>query len=461
MEKYFVTVTQNKIMVGKNLKFMKMLKKVFFIITSVAFLYSCGVDHVNEPWGTKEIPKQITVTKVVDKEGSSVIYFQQPDDKNLKYVRAEWTTDDGVTMDATASFYTDSIIVQGFRDACNVDVKLYSVSYGNTSSEPVIQPVNPKTPPYRAIAETMSVTPYFLGLKTLADNETGARLSFYTYRKNDAIQGGWEEIGQYHTAAPKVRYTIGKQDTIETVFAVRIKDNFGHWSDYKEFTLKPWWEELCDKSKFAENKVYRIDEILGEPVWDSECTDWDGHQMHSWSGSNVSFDKLWDGYKMYQAARCYHTKTSGNKIPQSFCIDLGKGYTLSRVLAWPRASDTRMGGSSDDWQHVWKGGMPKHVRIYGSTYTGDDPTHNLADDFKDPSWSLIGDDFFRRADGSTDPLASGVGTEDDRLVLEAGFEVVFEDPGHKIRYIRFQTVELYSFATAVMLDELEFYGSDK
>jgi hypothetical protein len=440
---------------------MKMIKKIFLTIAAATVLYSCGVDNANVPWGTKEIPKQVEVTRVVDKEGASVIYFRQPDDKNLKYIRAEWTTDDGVTMDATASFYTDSILITGFKDACNVDVKLYSMSYGNTASEPYIQPISPKTPPYLVIAEKMEVTPYFLGLKVSTDNETGARLSFYVYRQNEQVAGGWEEIGQYHGDSPVIDFNIDKQDTIETLFAVRIKDNFGHWSNYRQFTLTPWWEDICSSDKFAERKVYRLDEISGEYVWDEQCTDWDGHQMHSWSGSNVSFDKLWDGYKMYQAARCYHTKTVGTKIPQSFCIDLGEEYTLSRALVWPRASDTRMGGSSDDWQHVWKGGMPKHVRIYGAKYTGNDPVSNLVDDINDPSWIVLGDELFRRADNTTDPVASGVGTEDDRLVLEAGFEIVFIDPKQKIRYIRFQTLELYSFATAVMLDEIEFYGSDK
>jgi hypothetical protein len=438
-----------------------MLKKIFFTIAVASLLYSCGVDNTNVPWGTKEIPQQIAVTKVVDKEGASVIYFQQPDDKNLKYIRAEWTTDDSVTMDATASFYTDSIIITGFKDSCSIDVKLYSVSYGNAASEPVIKRIYPKKPPYLTIAEKMSVTPYFLGLKVLGDNETEARLSFYIYRQNEQVPGGWQEISQYHTAATKIKHTVGKQDTVETRFAVRLKDNFGHWSEYKQFVLTPWWEEECDKSKYVEFQVRRPDEVSGEYVWDNKCTDWDGHQMHSWSGSNVAFAHLWDAYKMYQAARCYHTKTQGGKIPQSFCIDLGKEYTLSRAMVWPRASDTRMGGSSDDWQHVWKGGMPKHVRIYGSRYTGNDPVSNLVDDLRDPSWFVLGDEFFRRADGTTDPVASGVGTEDDRLVLENGFEVVFEDPGQKIRYIRFQTLELYSFATAVMLDEIEFYGSDK
>ena len=441
-----------------------MFNRISFLIvaTAAALLSSCGKDNVNVPHGSTAVPLPVTVSKVVNREGSSVIYFKLPDDKNIKFVRAEWTTDDGRTMDATASYYTDSLVVEGFKDACTADVRLYSVSTGNVASAPVQQSVSPRTPAYLAIAERMNVSPYFLGLRVDAENSTQARLSFYTYKRSVTRSTGWEEIGQIHTSTRKIDYRIGKQDTVETMFAVRIKDGFDHWSDYKEHLLTPWWEEPCNKGIYSECRVHRLDEISGEYVFDSRCLDWDGHQMHSWGGSQVAFANLWDNRKMVLAANCYHTKTTGNKIPQSFCINLGKAYTLSRALVWMRASDTRMGGTSDDWQHVWKGGMPKHVRLYASTYVGDDPTNNLADNLADPSWIQIGETVFTKADGTTDAEISGVGTDDDRRKLEAGMEIVFEaPPGQKIRYVRFQTVELYGIATAVMLDELEFHGSDK
>ncbi|MDR2467067.1 MAG: DUF4959 domain-containing protein [Prevotellaceae bacterium] len=442
-----------------------MFKNIFFTLIAfvcAAALASCGKDNVNDPHGSTAVPRQVTVSRVADREGSSVIYFKLPDDKNIKFVRAEWTTDDGKHMDATASFYTDSLVAEGFRDACTVEVRLYSVSTGNVASEPVRQTVSPRTPPYLAIAERVAVNPYFRGIRIDADNETKSRLSFFIYKRNDTVQGGWQELGQLHTSAPKVEYAIKGQDTLEATFAVRVKDGFGHWSEYKQHVLTPWWEELCDKGMYSECRVHRLDDISGEYVFDDKCADWDGHQMHSWGGSDVAFSRLWDDLKMKSAASCYHTKPQGSKIPQSFCIDLGKEYSLSRAMVWMRASDTRMGGSSDDWQHVWKGGMPKLARIYGSTYIGSDPAHNLADNLSDPSWLFIGEGFFTRADGSSDPLPSGVGTDDDRLKLENGFEIVFSIPaGQKIRYVRFQTVELYSFATAVMLSELEFHGSDK
>jgi hypothetical protein len=456
---------------GKHLKLKTMFKKIFFIftVTVCASLFcSCGRDNVNEPHGSTAVPKQVTVREVIDREGSSVIYFNLPDDKNIKYVRAAWTTDDGKEIDATASFYTDSLVVYGFKDACSVDVRLYSVSTGNVASEPVVQPVNPLTPPYLAIAQRMAIgagiDPYFLGLRVDVPNPTQARLSFYTYKANSEIPGGWQEIGQYYSSAPTVSYRIGKQDTLPTTFAVRIKDNFDHWSEYQAFEITPWWEEPCDKSKYAECKVHRINES-GERAFDSKCLDWDGHQMHSWSGSAVAFNKLWDNSKMVSAANCYHTLPSTEKdLPQSFCIDLGKEYKLSRALVWVRASDTRMGGSTDDWQHVWKGGMPKHVRIYGSTYLGDYPADYLEDNISDPSWLLIGETIFTKADGSSEPELSttSYGTDDDRRKLEDGLEIIFDTPpGQKIRYVRFQTVELYSPTKAVMISELEYLGSDK
>lgn len=447
----------------KSVKNLNMAGKFCFITLVAALFLSCGEDDVNTPHGSAQAPQKVTVDNIINYEGMSVVYFSLPDDKNLKYVKAEWTTDDGVAMNTTASFYTDSVVIQGFKDACTADVKIYSVSSGDVYSEPATAQVSPKRPPYLTASENMVVSPYFLGLKILAQNSTGARLSIYMYRENTKTPDGWEEIGQYHSSATILSCRVGKQDTVETKFAVRIKDNFNHWSDYKTSTFTPMWETECDRLIFAECQVHRIDPESGEPVFDAESTDWDGHQMHSWSGSNVAFNKLWDDEKMKSAASCYHTKPSGTKLPQSFCIDLGKAYTLSRAMVWPRASDTRMGGSGDDWQHVYKGGMPKHVRIYGARYTGDDPKHNLPDDISDPTgWILLGDDYFRQADGSVDPITSGVGSEDNRLVLEAGFEVEFEDPGTKIRYVRFQTIELYGAGTsAVMLSEIEFYGSDK
>ena len=134
-------------MVGNNLKLQKMkpIKIAFFI--ALMLLYACGVDQLNNPIGSTEVPKQVTVKEVVNISGASIIYYDRPNDANLQYVKAVWTTDDGIEYNQTASFYTDSVVVDGFGSEGSFKVKLYSVSHGQTFSAPVEVTVNPLRPP--------------------------------------------------------------------------------------------------------------------------------------------------------------------------------------------------------------------------------------------------------------------------------------------------------------------------
>lgn len=437
-----------------------MIKKIYVICIAALFMFACGEDSVNDPRGSKAVPKQVTVTGTRDVEGASVIYYNRPDDQNLKYVRAVWTTDDGVQMDATASFYTDSILVEGFGAAGQYKVDLYSVSTGEVSSEPVSVTINPKTPPYISAYNNMEMFPYFMGIRASVNNNyTKAKLSLFAYKKNSS--GEWDEIGALHTSMDSIDFKVTGQDTLLSEYGFRVRDRWQHWSEMKTFQTTPWWEELCDKKLYSECKVTRIN-ADGENVWDSECLDYQGHDMHSWSGSYVTFAALWDGRIMTTTSYCYHTKPAGTKLPQSFCIDLGKPYTLSRLVFWPRGASTNLGAGSNDWQYSFSSGMPLRIRLYGATYTGGDPL-NLKDDIEDSdAWILLSEEIITRADGTVDQvLGNAIGTDEDRAKIEAGLEILMPSTAPKIRYFRFQTLETYGKVNAVMLDEFNFYGSDK
>ena len=436
--------TRFRIMVGKILKRKTMKKNKLIILAAAIFaLYSCGEDNVNSPIGSKDVPKQITVTSVKDISGASIIYYNKPDDKNLKYVRAVYTTDDGVVKDATASFYTDSLLIDGFANAGTFTVEIYSVSTGEVSSAPVRTTINPQIPPHLVAAENMELYPTFAGIRIAAPNETEAKLSFGSYKKNAA--GEWEEIGMYYTVAKDISFSVRGQESTEAEFGVRVRNRWGHWSEIKTLTAIPWYEAECSKSLFREVVNLPSDERI----------------QHTWSGSNTAFSNLWDGRILRGIATCFHTRPGGTALPQHITMDLGKAYTLSRMLIWGRGNSTNMGGSGNDWTHVWTGGHPLQVQLYGSTYAGNDPTQ-LADDIEDPSWVLIGDHFLRRADGSVDPvLGNNGGTAEDIALLERGHEIEFPADAPKVRYFRFRTMMTYGGASAVMLDEFSFFGSDE
>jgi hypothetical protein len=136
------------------------------------------------------------------------------------------------------------------------------------------------------------------------------------------------------------------------------------------------------------------------------------------------------------------------------------------MLMYPRGLSVNLGAASNDFSWIFYA-MPLHVRLYGSTYLGDDPS-NLVDDITNPdAWVLLADHWFRRADGTTATLTeSPITTEEIEMIEKTGFEVMFSSEAPpKLRYFRFQTISTYlnpgGISDSVVMDELEFYGSDK
>ncbi|MDR2036398.1 MAG: DUF4959 domain-containing protein [Bacteroidales bacterium] len=432
-----------------------MTRYIILFITACLWLYSCKEDDLNTPKGSTEVPKQVTVTGVRDISGASVIYYDRPNDKHLKYVKAVWTTDDGIEYDATASFYTDSILVDGFGAEGTYNVKLYSISDGGTYSEPVEATVNPARPPYLVAYDEMNILPYFLGVRVVSENETMAKLTFRTFKK-DTVMNEYVEVGTDYLISPNIQF-YNKGHAADTLqhFGVQVRDRWGHWSPMKEASVKPWFEMELPKNKFAEVALCNLDgdgsfvpdqtgQLLPSNFW--------GHKMHTWSGSTTGVRYLWDG--SHTSGACYHTKPLA-PFPQHVTIDLGAQYMLSRLLIWPR----------NDAANKFRNGHPQIVRVFASTYNGSDPTE-LVDDINDPTaWLDLGIFYISRADGSFEPYPGNNdrSAEDDALI-EAGHEMALDATDGKVRYIRIQVLKCFStntIANAVMMAEISVFGSDK
>jgi len=453
----------------KKSNFKNMKVKVLLMFSFAALLFSCGDDHVNKPGGGSEVPKQILNPRVRNMSGGSVIYYDRPDDKNLRYVKAEYTTDDGMKMDATASFFTDSIFVQGFSNACTIDVFLYSVSASEVRSEPVSVSISPEKPPYLVAFDNLEILPTFLGVRAATVNETNAKLTVAMYKKNPD-NGRFEEIGMSFLNDERIDFTVKGQDTIENNYMVKIRDQWGRWSDEKTENIKPWFEKQLDKSLFREVRLCVIQsgqDVIPDQTGQILPSNFWGHFMHWWSGSDVRFETLYDGRYGNSIGTCYHTRPTG-VLPQHFTIDFGKPYTLSRIVIWGRFSDVEMGAGSNDTQHVFRNGFPKRIQLYGSTYTGTNE-RELQDDIDNPDyWVDLGQFILRRADGTTDMItgagtggSADFGTVEDRLILQRGHEFDFPQGMPQIRYFRFRSWELYNPAVnAVMLGEISLFGTE-
>jgi hypothetical protein len=423
---------------------------------------SCGPADLNAPFGSKTPPDKVTVRDVKNMPGAAVIFYDRPSDVNLKYVRAVYTVD-GEQRVTNASYYTDSILVEGFSDTTEQLVNLYSVSYGDAASEPVPVTIRPETPAYLHVLESMAIEATYGGLQITALNRLGAPIAYGVcrYEETDSIarDSGWVEKAMVYSKAVNFRYALRKQKDVETKFAVYTKDRWGCRSDYKVATLTPWLEEQCNPASFAWYETY-----------------FDTPGNHSYSGSHHETKALWDDKVGENGAYCYHSPPASS-FPQNITIDLGKAYNLSRVVLHGRfiysGSRTDIltypakgvgGGSLVDYRYIFKDGYPKLLQMWGATTAPNRSNSNLEAQF-----TKIGDFELPRADGSFTPSTvsaqnstGDLSADDIDLIIqgqEFGIPGEFVDP---VRYVVISVIETYggSATGPVMIDQLSFFGAE-
>lgn len=432
-----------------------MMRNIFTAIIFVFMLFSCGEDNMTGPIGSKEIPMKVSVTEVKNISGASIIYYDRPNDSNLTYVKAVWTTDDGIEYNQTASFYTDSILVDGFGKEGAYQVELFSVSSGETYSDAVKVDINPERPPYLLAYDKMQILPTFMGIRVSTENETSAKLAFRTFKQDKS--GEWIEIGTEYTVNPNVEYfNRGHEADVDQNFRVQIRDKWGHWSPPLDAVCSPWFEEELPKSIFKEVALCNLSgdgsSVPDQTGYHLPSNFW-GHKMHDWSGAAVSFSRLFDG-TIGTSSQCYHSKPLA-PFPQHFTIDLGNQYNLSRFVLWPR----------DDASNLFRGGHPQIVRLYGASYNGSNP-EMLVDDINDEdAWIDLGIFYISRADGSFEPYpGSNDRSAEDNELYKKGHEMTLNATNDKVRYIRVQVIKCFAANTvsgAVMIGEISFFGSSR
>ncbi|MDR3366669.1 MAG: DUF4959 domain-containing protein [Prevotellaceae bacterium] len=438
-----------------------MKAKIF--IAAFLLAASCGEADMNAPFGNKTPPEKVTLRDVKNMPGAAVIFYDRPADVNLKYVRAVYTVD-GEQRVTNASYYTDSILVEGFSDTTEQWVNLYSVSYGDAASEPVPVAIHPRKPSYLHVIDMMQIEETYGGIRITSTNELGAPIAYGVckWEETDSVthDSGWVEKSMIYSKAVNFSYALRKQKPVEAKFAVFTKDRWGRRSSLKEATVTPWEEYQCDPKTFA---------------WYETSFDTPGN--HTYSGSHHGTPALWDDQVGKSGSYGYHSPPAST-FPQMITIDLGKKYTLSRIVLHGRfiftGSRTDIldfpktgigGGNVTDYRYIFKDGYPKNLEIWGR---GDGaPNRNNKD--LSAQFTKIGDFSLPRADGSFVPSTvsaqNNVGdlSSDDIDLIVQGQEFqipgTFSDP---VRYIVINVLETYGSNTSgpVMIDQLSFFGAE-
>ncbi|TKC58155.1 DUF4959 domain-containing protein [Pedobacter hiemivivus] len=261
-------------------------KRPAFLILAIVLvnilLPSCKEQEANIDVISNDMTKPGVVSniKVENFNGSARITYKLPDSKNLLYVLARYPINDNRVRETKSSYYTDTIMVDGFAREKEYEVTLYAVSRANVMSDPVVVKVNPKTPNYILVNSGLDITSDFGGANFFGQNVNKVPLALHMLVYNETTKKYDEQDPEYLNTNT-IDISIRNLPPTPQKVGVYTTDRFGNVSDTVFKTLTPLYETLLDKSKFFTYRLpsdasttdygwdlkYMFDGNLGEPGW--------------------------------------------------------------------------------------------------------------------------------------------------------------------------------------------------
>jgi hypothetical protein len=370
----------------------------------------------------KTKPGVVTNIKVDNYNGGAHITYTLPNSHNLLYILAKYEIRNGVSRETQASYFSDTINVEGFAQAKEYTVTLYSVSRSNVMSDPVTVKVNPKTPVYQLVRQQVTLQTDFGGLKVQSLNTFKKEVGIIVIGMDKSTHQ-LEIQDQHYTNVDTIDYSLRGYNSTAQDFGVYITDKFGNISDTLVRNITPLFEEMLDKSLFSGYPL-ATDDPIG----------------FGWSLSN-----LWDG-RTDGGSAGWHTLPG--EVPPFICtFNVGRTYKLSRFVLWERP---------DDYAYTY--GNPKIFTIWGSNVA---QPRNIQLPLSSAEGDVVGDWInlgnFRYPDPPSGLPSGSINSSDKAFVLAGvNFNVPLSAPPvHFIRIAVGLTWANTDFAHAM---EISLYG---
>lgn len=398
---------------------MKILRLInyLFLLALISSVISCKEGEFNQPsGGNGDIPGVVSNVSVENLNGKARITYRLPQDKNLLYVKAVYKLPNGTNFEAKSSYYRDTVLVEGFADTEEHEVRLYSVSRNEVASEPLIVKVKPLEAPFKKVFKSIHVINAFGGYNLNASNPSKDNVSVLVMRRNAFKQFEVDNFKSIFTRTDEILSKIRGLDTLSQELAIFVKDKWGNSSDTLYHTIKPIYEAKLDPTKF------RAFVLPG-----------DAPQVTN----GASLQAAWDGKLGWPYVSFTH-QINGGDGPHMITFDTGVSAKLSRVWIRPFPEGDRFYYLS----------TMKRFEIYGSS------SPNLNGTL-DGSWILLGSYEVKKPSG----LAYGNDNAEDQATAAAGFSWDIDLNAGKVRYLRVRCLENWAGGTAQSINEIEVYGA--
>jgi hypothetical protein len=384
------------------------------------FIISCKdelTDH--KPTGSdSSVPQSLSEVQVINRAGNAKIMYKTPADANLLYVKAEYTITSGKAMEAKSSYFSDSLVLEGFADTLEHEVKLYTVSRSEVKSQPTTVKVKPLTAPIWPVYESVKIINAFGGYKLTAENKTKASIAILIMKRN--VLNEWEvdnDLSVY-TSANVVSSQKSGMDTLSREYGIAVRDRWGNITDTLFQQVDPIFEVELNTANF---KAFSLP---GDPIQQPGAAI--ENMWNKTYGWPVSFTSL---------------ATATLKTPSIVTIDMGTTAKLSKVWIRPFKELSNL---------YYSFTTLKRFELWGST------SPNLNGSL-DASWTLLGTYELNKPSGSP----GSTETTSDQDAAANGFYYDIDLSAPKIRYFRIRCLENWAGSCPQSVDEMKIFGDPR
>jgi hypothetical protein len=400
---------------------MNLIKCFLWALAGMALCTSCAKENGNEPLtNDPTVPASISNVQVENRPGGAKITYAVPGDKNLLYVQAEFVLTNGKSSETKASYYVDSLVLNGFADTLEHEVKLYSVSRSGVKSAPVTAKIKPREAPIFKVLESLQIENAFGGFNVNASNLLGGNIGIIILSLNKFKEYEANNYWSVFSGEKNISAKIRGMDTLTQRLGFLVQDRWGNRTDtiYKDVT--PIYEVAFNKSKF---KPYVLP----------------GDAPQVTNGARLEY--AWDD-RLGWPYVSFTDQSSGGNGPHMITFDMGITAKLSRIWIRPFPE-------LNPQQFYFLTTM-KRFEVYGST----SPSASGA---LDNSWTLLNSYEVIKPSGT----AYGKDTDLDRQIASAGFDWEIRLDAPKVRYLRIRCLENFAGGTAQNINEITVYGDPR
>lgn len=389
-----------------------------FMLSLILSFVACSEDQGPQPLEhNSNAPAQVTNVAVQNLAGKARLTYTLPSDDDLLYVVARYKLENGTPMEVKASYYSNTMLLEGFAGQAPTEVKVYAVNRSETESKPVTVTVTPSKAPIFDIFDSLVAQPDFGGIRITADNPTKEEIGILVMQKN--IQGDWVPLStSIYTSVDDIGQSLRGFEAVPQDFAIVVRDKWLNYTDTLYTNIEPFFEQLMPKSAYVGVHLANDTKVIGTyPVSNL----FDG-QFLEWWGSYFT-DRTVD---------------VGNHL---VTWDIGKTTKLSRLRIWNFSEP--IGGQR---MYYYLGAMKK-FRIWGS--------NTLNDGTLNSNWTLLGEYEIKKPSG----LPYGQENNDDLLAARDGadYEIALEKPA--VRYLRIECLENWAGGKFMAVSEVHVYGN--